>query len=117
MKEEYSFNPELSNYTHLDALTLNVERACQAAIDLAMHITAIEHFGIPQNSADAFSLLLKNHIITEKTTREMIAMTGFRNIAIHEYQAMDMNVMHHIAVDGWKSLIIFCEELGIKIKP
>ena len=31
---------------HLDALTLNVERACQAAIDLAMHVVAAEHLGI-----------------------------------------------------------------------
>ena len=35
MHEEYRANPTLDNYTHIDAMTLNVERACQAAIDLA----------------------------------------------------------------------------------
>ena len=59
MKEEYTFDPELKNYTHIDALVLNIERACQAAIDMAMHITAINHLGIPQNSGDAFHLLKK----------------------------------------------------------
>ncbi len=34
MKEEYAFNPNLDNYTHIDAMVLNIERACQAAIDL-----------------------------------------------------------------------------------
>jgi len=36
--EEYAADPELSSFTHIDALTMNIERACQAAIDLAFHI-------------------------------------------------------------------------------
>ena len=32
MKEEYSADPDLTNYTHIDAMILNIERACQAAI-------------------------------------------------------------------------------------
>ncbi len=35
IKEEYVADPEFTNQTRVDALTLNVERACQAAIDLA----------------------------------------------------------------------------------
>lgn len=38
LREEYAFDPELTNYSHIDALTLNIERACQAAIDLALHL-------------------------------------------------------------------------------
>ncbi len=86
MKEEYAFNPALDNYTHIDAMILNIERACQAAIDLAQHLVAVHHAGMPQTSADAFILLTKSKLISEETTRSMISMTGFRNIAIHQYQ-------------------------------
>jgi uncharacterized protein YutE (UPF0331/DUF86 family) len=117
VKEEYGFDPQLKSYTHIDALILNVERACQAAIDLAIHIIAVHHFGIPQNSGDSFTLLFRNSILTEVTTRAMIAMTGFRNVAIHEYQSLNMEVVHHIAREGWQSMRTYCEEIGIRIDP
>ncbi len=59
IREEYTLCPRLNNYTHIDAITLNLERACQAAIDMAMHLLASEHLGIPQSSAHAFDLLYR----------------------------------------------------------
>lgn len=115
MKEEYANNPDLDDYTHIDAMTLNIERACQAAIDLAQHLVAVNRCGMPQSSADAFILLNKNGIISEKTAKDLIGMTGFRNIAIHEYQAMDMDILRAIAEKEYKSLINFCSEVGVKI--
>ncbi len=56
MLEEFAADPELKNYTHIDAMILNIESACQAAIDCAMHVVSIKHVGIPQTSADAFVL-------------------------------------------------------------
>ena len=116
VQEEYSLDPELKSYTHLDALMLNVERACQAAIDMAMHVTASAHLGIPQNSADAFNLLARNGLLSEKIARNMVSMTGFRNIAIHEYQSLDMQVVHHVAREGWRSLVEFCRQAGVRIE-
>jgi uncharacterized protein YutE (UPF0331/DUF86 family) len=115
VKEEYSFDPELKNFTHIDALILNLERACQAAIDLAMHLTAVHHLGMPQNSGDSFRLLFRSGMITESTAKAMASMTGFRNIAVHEYQTLDMSVVHYISNEGYKSLIEFCSEIGIRI--
>jgi uncharacterized protein YutE (UPF0331/DUF86 family) len=56
--DEYASDPlRLVDFTHQDAIVLNLERACQAAIDLGMHVVAREHLGIPQGSAQAFDLL------------------------------------------------------------
>jgi uncharacterized protein YutE (UPF0331/DUF86 family) len=76
----------LKNFTHIDALILHIERACQAAIDLAMHLVTKNRLGMPQNSAEAFKLLYKAGIIREQTALDMVAMTGFRNVAIHEFK-------------------------------
>jgi uncharacterized protein YutE (UPF0331/DUF86 family) len=56
MHEEFAACPALDNFSNLDTLTLNIERACQAAIDMAMHVVATRHLGIPQSSAEAFAL-------------------------------------------------------------
>lgn len=117
MSQEYQANPGLDNYTHIDAMTLNVERACQAAIDLAMHIVARERLGMPQSSAEAFRLMYEAGHISKELLRDMTAMTGFRNIAIHEYQQMDMSIFRHIAESRWQSLAAYCQALGVKIEP
>jgi uncharacterized protein YutE (UPF0331/DUF86 family) len=113
--QEYEADPDLQDITHVDALTLNIERACQAAIDLAFHIVSSGKLGLPQTSGDAFLLLARTKLIKESTARSMVAMTGFRNIAIHEYQAMDMSILKAVARTHWVSLVTFCEELGFSI--
>jgi uncharacterized protein YutE (UPF0331/DUF86 family) len=115
MREEYAANPALDNFTHIDAMILNIERACQAAIDMAQHIVAVQHLGMPQTSADAFILLERKKIISSQCARDMVGMTGFRNIAIHEYQELDMAVVHALAQTRYTSLIDFCRELGTRI--
>lgn len=97
IREEYQADPELKNCTHIDALTLNIERACQACIDLAMHIVAARHLGIPQSSGDAFTLLRQADLISPEIEQAMRAMTGFRNIAVHQYQELDMDILRHIS--------------------
>ena len=116
IRDEYRADPDLKNITHTDALTLNVERACQAAIDLAMHLVAKRHLGVPQSSAESFVLLNKAGHIDAALARALQGMTGFRNIAIHEYQEVDDGVLHWIARDGWKDWIRLCQALGIQLE-
>lgn len=116
IKEEYKACPELTNFTNLDALILNIERACQATVDMAMHITAINHLGIPQTSSGAFDILYKNNIIDKKLSTSLQAMTRFRNIAVHEYQTLDNTIVKRIAVERYKDFINFCKTFKITIK-
>lgn len=113
--EEYRSDPDFKSATHTDALTLNIERACQAAIDMAMHLVAKQHLGVPQSSAEAFRLLEKAGLLGKELTRSLEGMTGFRNVAIHEYQELDCTVLHWIAQDGWKDWVSLCQVLGVHI--
>ena len=116
IRAEYALDPGLENFSHIDALTLNIERACQAAIDLAMHIVAQRRLGMPQSSGDAFRLLERGGLISKQLRRSLTAMTGFRNIAIHEYQELDKNILRYIAEQGYQDLIAFAEQLGLRIR-
>ena len=115
-KEEYSKNPRLDDLTELDALILNLERACQASIDLAMHLVSIQQLGVPQSSSDAFRILESNKLIQKDTAKSLLGMVGFRNIAIHEYQKLNLDIIHQIMKNEHKVFIQFCEELGFDIK-
>lgn len=95
--EEYENKPQnLLNYTKQDSIILNIQRAAEACIDLAMHVVAERSLGIPQNSRDGFELLYKNGIISEELNRKLKAMVGFRNIAVHDYQNIDLDIVKKI---------------------
>jgi uncharacterized protein YutE (UPF0331/DUF86 family) len=117
MHEEYAADQTLQNDTHLDALTLNIERACQAAIDLAMHLVASEHLGVPQSSAEAFLLLQQAGRLDEDLATRLTGMTGFRNIAINQYQNFIPGIIHHIMRTGYHDFTDLCTALGLKITP
>ena len=115
--EEYRADPLFASFTHMDAMILNIERACQEAIDSAMHVIASQKLGVPKNSADAFTLLQLAGILPKDIAHRLKAMTGFRDIAVHQDQEIDTDILQHIAKDGWKDLVDFCVCLGIKIDP
>ncbi|MCD5405030.1 MAG: DUF86 domain-containing protein [Desulfotomaculum sp.] len=95
--EEYENNPQnLLNYTKQDSIILNIQRATEACIDLAMHIVAEKSLGIPQSSRDGFELLYKSGIIDEELNKKLKAMVGFRNIVVRDYQNIDLDIVKKI---------------------
>jgi uncharacterized protein YutE (UPF0331/DUF86 family) len=116
IEEEYAGDPtRLENFTHQDAIVLNLERACQAAIDMAMHLIAKEHLGIPQSSAQAFDLLERAGRIHAQLASSMRRMVGFRNLAVHQYQTLRLDVLRRVVESNGKDLLAFCASLGIRI--
>jgi uncharacterized protein YutE (UPF0331/DUF86 family) len=95
--EVYQQNPQnLLDYTKQDSIILNIQRACEACIDLAMHIVAEERLGLPQTSREAFDMLESQSIITSEIVYRMKAMVGFRNIAVQNYQAINQDILQQI---------------------
>jgi len=110
VKEEYDCNPKnLENYTKQDSITLNIQRACEAVIDLGMHVIAERGLGIPQTSRDTFEILQDNRIITPEMCERLKAMIGFRNIAIHNYQKLNLKIIQAIMEKDLKDLLSFTD--------
>ena len=110
ISEEYRGNPSrLDDFTIQDSIILNLLRACEAAIDLAMHRVAQGHFGIPQTSRDSFQLLAQNGILSHASATAMKHMVGFRNIAVHNYQNIQLPILQAIVE---KHLVDFESYLG-----
>lgn len=95
--EEYKNTlANLENLTKQDSIELNLQRASEASIDLAMHIVAERKLGLPQNSLDGFTLLKSEGIIPSSLSKKMKAMVGFRNIAVHDYQDINLVILQNI---------------------
>ena len=112
--EEYRDDPaRLDDFTIQDSIVLNILRACEAAIDLAMHRVALGRLGIPQASRDAFDLLAQNSVISEPCATSMKHMVGFRNIAVHNYQELQQPILLSILKQNLTDFENFLTELSL----
>lgn len=82
--------------TRQDAIILNLLRACETSIDLAMHLTRVHRLGIPQTTRESFDLLCAEGLIEASLAARMKKMVGFRTIAVHNYQALSLDVVRAI---------------------
>ncbi len=81
------------NHTKQDSVILNLERASQASIDIATHIVKSKNLGLPNTSRELFDMLLEANIISKDICKQMQGMVGFRNIAVHDYQNLNIEIV------------------------
>ena len=93
-REEYAANPATfaTDFTRQDAAILNIQRACEAALDMGQHLIRRERLGVPQSARDVFALLAQGGWIDAALAESLKRMVGFRNIAVHDYQALQLPV-------------------------
>jgi len=96
--EEYGGKREhlYENQTKQDAIVLNLQRACETAIDLAMYVVRRKGLGLPQESMDAFALLEKAQLLPAELAGRLQRMVGFRNVAVHEYTRLNPDIVQTI---------------------
>ena len=93
-REEYTRDPAsfASDFTRQDAAILNIQRACEAALDMGQHLARRERLGIPQSARDVFALLAQSGWINPALADNLKRMVGFRNIAVHDYQSLQLPI-------------------------
>ncbi|MFF5996084.1 DUF86 domain-containing protein [Lysinibacillus sp. KU-BSD001] len=91
--EVYEGNPHnLKDFTKQDSIILNIQRACEASIDLAMHIVS----ELPKTIREGFKLLQEAGLIDGDLAKTLMNIVGFRNIAVHDYQALELEILEVI---------------------
>ncbi|MCB1882979.1 MAG: DUF86 domain-containing protein [Geminicoccaceae bacterium] len=113
IREEYQgHEAELeTNLTRQDAIVLNLQRACEAVIDAAAHVVRLRRLGPPQSARDLFDLLYEAHLIDRATRGHMQGMVGFRNIAVHDYRAIDLAILRGIVENRLDDLTAFAKSM------
>lgn len=98
VKDKAGFATDL---TRQDAAILNIQRACEACLDMGHAIIRKERLGLPQSGRDVFTLLERAGHIAPPLAEALRRMVGYRNIAVHDYQTLQLAITiavieHHL---------------------
>ena len=107
--EEYQADPATfsSNFTRQDAAVLNVQRACEAILDMGQHLVRKERLGIPQSARDVFELLAQGQWIDAELAAALKRMVAFRNIAVHDYQSLLVPILENVITHHLDEFLAF----------
>lgn len=112
INEEYENDSlNLKNCTKQDSIILNIQRLCEAGIDLATHVIRINKYGFFQSSKETFQILEKNNIISKELSKNLQGMVGFRNIAVHDYQAISLDILQKIIENHLEDALELAREI------
>lgn len=100
-----------SDYDAQDAAVLNLIRVCEISIDIANFLVRRDQLGIPASSAESFSLLERAGKIDSDIAQRLKAMTGFRNVAVHQYRDLDMDIVVRIIQSDLGDVIAYLDQV------
>lgn len=97
IKSTTKLDPDtLSEFDNQDVFVLNLQRAIQAAIDISHMIISAYGYHMPNSYKMTFTVLKENNRIDSETCELMQKMSSFRNIAVHNYQTLDLEILKSI---------------------
>jgi uncharacterized protein YutE (UPF0331/DUF86 family) len=96
-----------TDFMRQDAIVLTLERACQQAIDMGNRMLRMRRLPIPKEAADVFRVLGGAGLLDKSLTSSMVAMTGFRNVAVHAYRELDLDKVQEIIEHRLDDLLAF----------
>lgn len=79
-----------------DVIVLNLTRAVQLSVDLSSHIISQTDKPSPQTMGAAFSTLEELNVIDREISENPKKAVGFRNIAVHNYEAINWAIVFSI---------------------
>ena len=103
--------PFEEDYDKQDIIVLNLQRACEQVIDMANHVVNVKRLGWPRTSAESFDLLAQAGMIPAATAVNMKAMVGLRNVAVHQYRDLDLDIITAVIRDHLDDLSGFARTM------
>jgi uncharacterized protein YutE (UPF0331/DUF86 family) len=93
-REEFDADPATfaTDFTRQDAAILNIQRACETALDMGQHLVRRERLGVPQSARDVFDLLAQGGWMAPDLAPALKRMVDFRNVAVHDDQALQLPI-------------------------
>lgn len=115
-RQEYDKDPTsfATDFTRQDASIFNIQRACEAALDMGQHLIRRERLGVPQGARDVFELLCQGGWVNPALLTNLKNMVGFRNIAVHEYQTLQLPITVAIITKHLDEFLAFSSHILTK---
>ncbi len=98
-----------TDHTRQDAAVLNLQRSCEAALDMAQRVISQKGWGVAETSKDLFVVLQRQQVMEAALAKTLINMVGFRTLAVHDYEELNSR---HRRVHYLQGLHLFVVILG-----
>lgn len=79
-----------------DIIVLNLTRSVQLCVDIASHLISEANENAPTTMGNTFQILEKLGILDRETTSNLRKAVGFRNVAVHNYEEINWQIVHSI---------------------
>lgn len=112
VKKETSLHDFLEDLDRQESILFNLQMAIQNCIDMAAHIVSEEGLGVAGSTSELFYLLEDHGIIERELTEKMVRAMGFRNLVVHEYGKVDLEIVFRASHDDVNDLREFVKALS-----
>ncbi len=99
-----------------DIVVLNLTRAIQLCVDIGNHLVSDTDSAAPATMAGVFGTLRDLGVIEPDTCEAMTKAVGFRNIAVHNYTAINWEIVHAVCTDSMDDFRRFAQEIVANAK-
>ncbi|MBC7619410.1 MAG: DUF86 domain-containing protein [Candidatus Saccharibacteria bacterium] len=82
-----------------DIVSLNLSRAVRLRVDIGAHMISGMDVSAPDTMGQIFDILTQGGVIPAALAINLKKAVGFRNIAVHNYDAINCHIVHSIAKD------------------
>ncbi len=83
-----------------DIVSLNLTRAVQLSVDIAAHLISSRDIPAPDTMGQAFDALADADLVPRELALRLKKAVGFRNLAVHDYGAINWFIVHAICQHG-----------------
>lgn len=98
-----------------DIVTLNLTRAVQLCVDIGAHLIATQDRPAPGTMGQTFDALAEMNVLPVELAARMKKAVGFRNIAVHNYEAIDWAIAHAIATRHIEDFTAFAAHVAARM--
>lgn len=98
-----------------DIISLNLSRAVQISVDIGAHLIAVMEVPPPGTMGQTFDLLAQEGVLNSELAGSLKKAVGFRNIAVHNYESINWNIVHSIVKYHLADFSEFAKVVAMKL--
>ena len=100
-----------------DIIAINLTRAIQMCVDIGAHWLA-EHGDdeSPKTMSEVFEALAKVGVIDEQLANALRQSVGFRNVVVHSYSAVDLDIVYQICTGQLDQFKQFARAISVLVE-
>ena len=101
-----------NNFDLQDIIALNLSRAVQLTVDIGSHIISTMNMPAPETMGQTFEILAQQNVLPVNVAEQLKKSVGFRNIAVHNYEAINWQIVHSIVREHLQDFTEFAKAVA-----